>query len=51
MIIYSILQNEKKNLKLLNKSDENIELAMRTISEFKKNGITISDLKNEKTIT
>ena len=47
MLIYSILQNEKKNLKLLNKSDENIELAMRTISEFKKNQIGISDLKKE----
>ncbi len=47
MLIYSILQNEKKNLKLLNKSDENIELVMRTISEFKKNNISISDLKNE----
>ena len=36
MLIYSILQKEKKNLNLLNKSDENIDLAMRTISEFKK---------------
>ena len=47
MLIYSILQDEKKNLKLLNKSDENIELVMRTISEFKKNNISVSDLKNE----
>ena len=36
MLIYSILQKEKNNLKLLNKSDENIDLCIRTISEFKK---------------
>ena len=47
MLIYSILQNEKKNLKLLNKTDENIELVMRIISEFKKNQITLTDLKKE----
>lgn len=47
MLIYSILQKEKKNFSLLNKSDENIELAMRTITEFKKNQIEIIDLKNE----
>ena len=41
MLIYSILKNEKNNLNLLNKSDENIDLAMRTISEFKKNEISI----------
>ena len=46
MLIYSILQKEKNNLKLLNKSDENIDLIMRIISELKKNNITILDLKN-----
>ena len=46
MLIYSILQNEKSEFNLLNKSDENINLAMRTISEFKKNKIEIPDLKN-----
>ena len=48
MLIYSILQNEKGNLKFLNKSDENIDLAMRTITEFKKHGIKIGDLQKEK---
>ena len=43
MLIYSILQKEKNNLKLLNKSDENIDLIMRIISELKKNNITILD--------
>lgn len=47
MLIYSILQQEKKNLNLLNKTDENVELCIRTISEFKKNKISITDLKNE----
>lgn len=47
MLIYSILQNEKKSFYLLNKSDENIDLVLRSISEFKKNKITVQDLKNE----
>ena len=47
MIFYSIMQKEKNNLKLLNKTDENIDLVMRTISEFKKNKISVEDLKKE----
>ena len=47
MLIYSILQQEKNNLTLLNKSDENIDVCIRAISEFKKNKINIYDLKNE----
>ena len=47
MLIYSILQNEKKSFSLLNKSDENIDVALRSISEFKKNAITVEDLKKE----
>ena len=47
MLIFSILQKEKNNFNLLNKSDENIDLCMRTISEFKKNNILVSDLKEE----
>ena len=47
MLIYSILQAEKNNLKFLNKSDENIDLAMRTITEFKKHGILVNDLIKE----
>ena len=46
MLIYSILQKQKKKLKLLSKTDENIELIMRIISEFKKNEILVQDLKN-----
>ena len=46
MLIYSILQDKKNELIFLNKSDENIDLCIRTISELKKHGITINDLKN-----
>ena len=34
-------------MKFLGKSDENIELSMNTIKEFKKHGITIENLKEE----
>ena len=46
MLIFSILQAEKNNLIFLNKSDENIEICMRIISELKKHAVTINDLKN-----
>ena len=45
MLIYSILQQEKKNFTFLNKSDENIEICIRIISELKKHGVTVNDLK------
>lgn len=45
MLIYSILMNEKKNLRFLGKSDENIELIGTQITEFKKHGITVDLLK------
>ena len=47
MLIYSILNKYKKEFQFLGKSDENIELGMRTITEFKKHGITIDCLKDE----
>ena len=47
MLIYSILSNNKKNLKFLGKSDENIDLSMRAITEFKKHGVSALDLTNE----
>ena len=47
MLVYSVLNNNKKNLKFLGKSDENIELSIRTITEFKKHGISIESLKEE----
>ena len=47
MLIYSILTKYKQELKFLGKSDENINLTMTAITEFKKHGITIEDLKDE----
>ena len=47
MLVYSILNKYKKELKFLGKSDENIDLVIRTITEFKKHRITIDDLKDE----
>ncbi|MCI9063996.1 MAG: helicase-exonuclease AddAB subunit AddB [Clostridia bacterium] len=47
MLIYSILQQLKNDLVFLNKSNENIDLSMRVITELKKHGIKPQDLKNE----
>lgn len=47
MLIYSILSQNKKELKFLGKSDENVDLAMNAITEFKKHAITPEDLKQE----
>ena len=47
MLIYSILNNNKSSLKFLGKSDENIDLAMTAITEFKKHQVSIQDLKEE----
>lgn len=46
MLIYSILQEEKKNLKFLGKSDENIEIVGNAITEFKKHRISPNELEN-----
>ena len=47
MLIYSILNDNKNKLKFLSKSDENIDLSMSAITEFKKHGVLPQDLKNE----
>ena len=47
MLVYSILNKEKNNLKFLSKSDENIDLSMTAITEFKKHGIEPEVLKKE----
>lgn len=44
MYIYSILNNKKSSFKFLNKSDDNINLAMKYIDEFKNYGITSEKL-------
>ena len=45
MLIYSILEKEKKNLKFLNSSDDNIDIILKEITEFKKHNITTKTLK------
>lgn len=47
MLVYSILNNHKKELKFLGKTDENIDLAETAITEFKKHGISVEQLKQE----
>jgi len=47
MLIYSILSSNKTNLKFLGKSDENIDLVMTSITEFKKHGVSVEDLNQE----
>lgn len=47
MLIYSILEKEKKNLKLLNSSDDNIDIILKEITEFKKHNITTLNIEEE----
>ena len=47
MLIYSILEKEKKNLKFLNSSDDNIEIILKEITEFKKHNITTLNIEEE----
>ena len=47
MLVASILEKNKKDLKFLGKSDENIELGIQAITEFKKHGVKIEQLKEE----
>ena len=47
MLIYSILSKNKKDLKFLGKSDENIDLCIRAITEFKQHKVTIQNLQEE----
>lgn len=49
MLIYSILSQYKSDLKFLGKTDENIDLSMRAITEFKKHKIDVETLKEEAT--
>ncbi len=47
MLIYSILNENKNKLKFLSKSDENIDLSMTAITEFKKHGVLPEQLQEE----
>lgn len=45
MLIYSILEKQKDSLKFLENSENNVELSMQSIKEFKKHGITEETLQ------
>ena len=45
MLIYSILDKEKKNLKFIGNSNDNIELIEKEITELKKHNITVEKLE------
>ena len=45
MLVYSILEKEKKSLKLLGNSDGNVDIALNLIKEMKKHGINIEHLR------
>lgn len=47
MLMYSILDKQKNNLKFLGKTFENIDLTITAINEFKQHGITIENLQEE----
>ena len=45
MLIHSIMQENKGKFTFLGKTDENIELVLKTITEFKKHNVKIEDLE------
>lgn len=45
MIIYSILQDQKEELKFLGKTKENIDLILKEITELKKHNITVKRIQ------
>lgn len=47
MLIYSILLKYQNDFQFLGKSDENIEIGIQSITEFKKHGITLDILDKE----
>jgi len=46
MLIYSILEKEKKNLQFLGNSKDNIELVLKEITELKKHNVSTENLEN-----
>ena len=45
MLVYDILQKGKEDYKFLTKSNNNIDLVLNQINEFKKHGVSISDVE------
>lgn len=46
MLLFNILLDKKKELKFIGKSNENVELVSKQITEFKKHGITTNILED-----
>ena len=46
MLIFDLINKEKKNLKFLGKSEKNIDIVNRMFTELKKHNISTEDLKN-----
>lgn len=51
MLIYDILSKNKRKLKYLGKSDENIDMIGTQITELKKHGISVENLEETKNYT
>lgn len=47
MLVHSIIEKNKNSLKFLGKSDENVDLSIQAITEFKKHKISVKDLKEK----
>lgn len=47
MMIYNILSKYKNKLTFLGKSDENVDIMINAITEFKKHMVSIEDIKNQ----
>ena len=45
MLMHNVIQENKEKFTFLNKSDENIDLALKTITEFKKHNVATKDLE------
>lgn len=45
MLIFDLLTREKSNLKFLGKSEKNVDIVNRLITEFKKHSISLEDLE------
>ena len=45
MLVYTILKKQKKNLKFLGNTDENIDVILRTFKDLKKHNIGVENLK------
>ena len=47
MLVSNILEKYKKDLQFLNKSSENIDIVLRTITELKKHDVKLEDLEQK----